>query len=57
MSEEAIAKGIRRIVALTGPEAAKALAKEKLLNSEVEKLKQKVSDKDLSLKEKTKLET
>ena len=26
-SEEAIAKGIRRIVALTGPEAAKALAK------------------------------
>ena len=56
-SEEAIAKGIRRIVALTGPEAAKALAKEKLLNSEVEKLKQKVSNKDLSLKEKTKLIT
>merc|ERR1719219_2076415 len=56
-SEEAIAKGIRRIVALTGPEAAKALAKEKLLNSEVEKLKQKVANKDLSLKEKTKLIT
>ena len=56
-SEEAIAKGIRRIVALTGPEAAKALAKEKLLNSEVEKLKQKVSSQDLSLKEKTKLIT
>ena len=56
-SEEAIAKGIRRIVALTGPEAAKALAKEKLLNSELEKLKQKVSNKDLSLKEKTKLIT
>ena len=56
-SEEAIAKGIRRIVALTGPEAAKAVAKEKLLNSEVEKLKQKVSSKDLSLKEKTKLIT
>ena len=56
-SEEAIAKGIRRIVALTGPEAAKALAKEKLLNSEIDKLKQKVSSKDLSLKEKTKLIT
>merc|ERR1719219_2461710 len=56
-SEEAIAKGIRRIVALTGPEAAKALAKEKLLILELEKLKQKVSNKDLSLKEKTKLIT
>jgi len=56
-SEEAIAKGIRRIVALTGPEAAKALAKEKLLSAEIEKLKQKVSSKDLSSKEKTKLIT
>ena len=42
-SEEAIAKGIRRIVALTGPEAKKALAKEKLLLSELEKVKVKVS--------------
>jgi len=56
-SEEAIAKGIRRIVALTGPEAAKALAKERLLNAEVEKVKQKVSSKDLTLKEKVKLLT
>lgn len=42
-SEEAIAKGIRRIVALTGPEAKKALAKEKLLLGELEKVKAKVS--------------
>merc|ERR1719422_2693706 len=56
-SEEAIAKGIRRIVALTGPEAAKALNKEKLLNSELEKVRQKVSNKDLTLKEKVKLLT
>ena len=39
-SEEAIAKGIRRIVGLTGPEARKALAKEKLLMSQLEKVKQ-----------------
>merc|ERR1719425_1555 len=56
-SEEAIAKGIRRIVALTGPEAAKALNKEKLLNSELEKVRQKVSNKDMTLKEKVKLLT
>eukprot|EP00092_Neocalanus_flemingeri_P029292 GFUD01031804.1.p1 GENE.GFUD01031804.1~~GFUD01031804.1.p1 ORF type:complete len:1403 (+),score=482.68 GFUD01031804.1:67-4275(+) len=56
-SEEAIAKGIRRIVALTGPEAAKALAKERLLNAELEKVKQKVSSKDLTLKEKVKFLT
>merc|ERR1712002_1111162 len=47
-SEEAIAKGIRRVVALTGPEARKALAKEKLLEAEVEKVRQKVSNKDLT---------
>ena len=56
-SEEAIAKGIRRIVALTGPEAAKALAKEKLLTGEVGKLKENVCNKDLSVKEKVKLIT
>jgi alanyl-tRNA synthetase len=39
-SEEAIAKGIRRIVGLTGPEARKALAKEKLLMSQLEKVKE-----------------
>ncbi|XP_044743601.1 alanine--tRNA ligase, cytoplasmic [Chrysoperla carnea] len=38
-SEEAIGKGIRRIVALTGPEAAKALKKAELLENEVNKLK------------------
>ncbi|GLV41548.1 Alanyl-tRNA synthetase [Carabus blaptoides fortunei] len=34
-SEEAIAKGIRRIVALTGPEATKALKKTELLENEL----------------------
>lgn len=41
-SEEAIAKGIRRIVALTGPEAEKARKKTALLESEVNKLKTKI---------------
>ncbi|KAG5891352.1 hypothetical protein JTB14_034418 [Gonioctena quinquepunctata] len=38
-SEEAIAKGIRRIVALTGPEATKALKKNELLENRVNELK------------------
>ncbi|XP_017773819.1 PREDICTED: alanine--tRNA ligase, cytoplasmic [Nicrophorus vespilloides] len=37
-SEEAIAKGIRRIVALTGPEAAKALKKNELLEASVKEI-------------------
>lgn len=37
-SEEAIAKGIRRIVALTGPEATKALKKAKLLQNQLTQL-------------------
>ena len=41
-SEEAIAKGIRRIVALTGPEATKAINKEKLLEKYVQNLKKSV---------------
>lgn len=41
-SEEAIAKGIRRIVALTGPEAEKARKKTALLENEVSKLKTKI---------------
>lgn len=41
-SEEAIAKGIRRIVALTGPEAEKARKKTALLESELNKLKAKI---------------
>jgi len=56
-SEEAIAKGIRRIVAFTGPEAIKALNKEKLLNNELVKVRIKVSNKDLTMKEKVKLLT
>lgn len=38
-SEEAIAKGIRRIVALTGPEAEKALKKTESLENELNRLK------------------
>lgn len=56
-TEEAIAKGIRRIVALTGPEAKKARAKERLLETEVEKVKVRAGDKELSLKEKVRLIT
>lgn len=46
-SEEAIAKGIRRIVALTGPEAEKARKKTALLQTELNNLKSKV-DADVS---------
>lgn len=38
-SEEAIAKGIRRIVALTGPEATKALKKTELLENKLNDIK------------------
>ncbi len=38
-SEEAIAKGIRRVIALTGPEAAKARQKAKLLENHCEDVK------------------
>uniref|UniRef100_U5EVI9 Alanine--tRNA ligase n=1 Tax=Corethrella appendiculata TaxID=1370023 RepID=U5EVI9_9DIPT len=38
-SEEAIAKGIRRIVALTGPEAQKSIKKTELLDNELNRLK------------------
>lgn len=41
-SEEAIAKGIRRIVALTGPEAEKARKKTALLEHQINELKGKV---------------
>jgi alanyl-tRNA synthetase len=34
-SEEAIAKGIRRVIALTGPEAAKAISKANQLQAQV----------------------
>lgn len=46
-SEEAIAKGIRRIVALTGPEAAKALKRTELLENRLNGLKSAIdADKD-----------
>lgn len=46
-TEEAIAKGIRRIVALTGPEATKALKKTEYFENEITKLKLIIaSDKD-----------
>lgn len=41
-SEEAIAKGIRRIVALTGPEAEKARKKTTLLENELKDLKTRI---------------
>nr|CAD7429496.1 unnamed protein product [Timema monikensis] len=43
-SEEAIAKGIRRIVALTGPEACKALKKTELLENELNMLRTELED-------------
>ncbi|XP_057670812.1 alanine--tRNA ligase, cytoplasmic [Diorhabda carinulata] len=46
-SEEAIAKGIRRIVALTGPEANKAIKKAELFDNRLNQLKSVIdSDKD-----------
>lgn len=46
-SEEAIAKGIRRIVALTGPEATKALKRTDLLENGLNQLKSTIdADKD-----------
>lgn len=46
-SEEAIAKGIRRIVALTGPEAQKALKKTETFENELNRLKSTIdADKD-----------
>ncbi|GJQ69695.1 hypothetical protein Trydic_g22267 [Trypoxylus dichotomus] len=41
-SEEAIAKGIRRIVALTGPEAIKALKKTELLENKLNAIKSSI---------------
>ncbi|KAK8386127.1 hypothetical protein O3P69_010690 [Scylla paramamosain] len=42
VSEEAIAKGIRRVVAVTGPEAVRALARAALLQEEISSLKVRV---------------
>jgi alanyl-tRNA synthetase len=55
-SEEAIAKGVRRIVALTGPEADKARKKTALLENELNKLKARIeaAGDNVSVKEETK---
>lgn len=46
-TEEAISKGVRRMVALTGPEAAKAMKKTEYFENEINKLKSIISnDKD-----------
>ncbi|XP_011300406.1 alanine--tRNA ligase, cytoplasmic [Fopius arisanus] len=42
-SEDAIAKGIRRIVALTGPEASKALKKAELLQNRLNEIQGRIS--------------
>lgn len=49
-SEEAIAKGVRRIVALTGPEAQKALKKTEMFENELKKLRE-IIDGDVSGKD------
>ncbi|XP_040574942.1 alanine--tRNA ligase, cytoplasmic [Lepeophtheirus salmonis] len=56
-SEEAIAKGIRRIIALTGPEAKKATQKAVLLQNKVDKVSLVVQEAKLSSKEMVKLIT
>ncbi|KAF0306798.1 Alanine--tRNA ligase, cytoplasmic [Amphibalanus amphitrite] len=50
-SEEAIAKGIRRIVALTGPEATKALHRSAALENQLNVLSEQLNDPQLSSKE------
>ncbi|CAL7939430.1 unnamed protein product [Xylocopa violacea] len=54
-SEEAIAKGIRRIVALTGPEATKAQKKAAVLQSQLDQLQSIITtDKTINIKEQVK---
>lgn len=50
-SEEAIAKGIRRIVALTGPEALKAIKKVEIFENEIDVLKKNIKSSNVSTKE------
>ncbi|CAB3999052.1 alanine--tRNA ligase, cytoplasmic [Paramuricea clavata] len=45
ISEEAISKGIRRIVAITGPDAERAINRARLLDQHVESLKAKIAEK------------
>lgn len=51
VSEEAIAKGIRRVVAVTGPEAARALARAAHLQEEISNLKTRVEGERPPLRE------
>lgn len=51
-SEEAIAKGIRRIVALTGPEASKALKKNELLENRLNEMKSMLEEDKNGIKSK-----
>ncbi|XP_045625313.2 alanine--tRNA ligase, cytoplasmic [Procambarus clarkii] len=51
VSEEAIAKGIRRIVAVTGPDAIKALNKASHLENEINMLKKKIEGNDIPFRE------
>ena len=56
-SEESIAKGVRRIVALTGPEAMKAINKGNQLENDVNHLKRIINDGKLLDKESLKMIT
>ena len=51
-SEEAIAKGIRRIIALTGPEAEKAICKADLLSKRLSDVKNIIEDPKCTLNQK-----
>ena len=53
-SEDAIAKGVRRIIALTGPEASRAVKKGSLLCNQVIQLTNRVSNLKVSSREVTK---
>ena len=49
-AEEAIAKGIRRVIALTGPEAEKAVKKAQMLDDKLEKVAATVGEAKLTQK-------
>ncbi|KAK3603819.1 hypothetical protein CHS0354_042820 [Potamilus streckersoni] len=55
VSEEAISKGIRRIIAITGTEATKAYHRLEVLENNLEQLRRKVETAGLPAKELTKL--
>ncbi|MCL4147975.1 UNVERIFIED_CONTAM: hypothetical protein GTU68_051374, partial [Idotea baltica] len=57
ISEEAIAKGIRRIVAITGEDASKAINKAAMLENEVNRLKAEIEKSNLPYREVVRLLT